>query len=114
MDRRVIHSSTKTLSAPWLTRLNWDELASLAVCIALDILEYTYPMLMAPISGDILDIGGILFCSFFFGWAGLVSLFELVPGLDLLPTFTMTWVVWYILRRRKEYGKIEEELERWK
>jgi hypothetical protein len=41
-------------------------------------------------------------------------MFELLPGIDIIPTFTMTWIAWYILKRRKDYSKIEKELERWK
>jgi len=40
--------------------------------------------------------------------------FELLPGIDIIPTFTMTWIAWYILKRRKNFREIEKELERWK
>ena len=106
--------SAKTLSAPWLVRLNWDELGSLLVCVMFDLVEYAFPMLMMPVGGDFIDVAGIIFCAYFFSWIGLISLFELLPGIDIIPTFTLTWIAWYILKRRKDYSKIEKELERWK
>ncbi len=106
--------SVKTLSAPWLVRLNWDELISLLVCVSLDLLEFVFPPLLVPLVGDILDFAGIVFCVYFFNWVGLVALFELLPGLDILPNFTITWLVWYILKRRSSQSRMEEELERWR
>jgi len=106
--------SVKTLSAPWLIRLNWDELTTLLVCVSLDLLEYTLPMLMLPLAGDIVDFIGLLFCVFYFSWVGFLSLFELLPGLDVLPCFTATWLVWYLRRRQNAQLKIEEELEKWR
>jgi len=106
--------SVKTLSAPWLIRLNWDELTTLLVCVSLDLLEYTLPMLMLPLVGDVVDFIGVLFCVFYFSWVGFLSLFELLPGLDVLPCFTATWLVWYLRRRRNAQLKIEEELEKWR
>lgn len=39
--------------------------------------------------------------------AGLASLFEeLMPGLDIIPTFTLTWIYQYILKGRKVSGEI--------
>ena len=107
-------TSTKTLSAPWIVRLNWDELVSLLFCVVFDLVEYGFPVLMMPMRGDIIDVAGILFCAYFFSWIGLVSLFELLPGIDIIPTFTLTWLAWYILKRRKDYRDIEKELERWR
>jgi len=106
--------SAKTLSAPWLVRLNWDELGSLLFCIVFDLIEYLLPMLIMPIGGDIIDVAGIVSCAYFFSWIGLISIFELLPGIDIIPTFTMTWLAWYILKRRRNDLAIEKELERWK
>jgi len=39
--------------------------------------------------------------------AGLASLFEeLAPGLDFIPTFTLTWIYQYILKGRKVSGNV--------
>ena len=106
--------TSKTLSAPWLTRLNWDELTALLICLSLDIIEYPMPILMAPYSGDVLDLLGTVICVYLFGIPGFLSLFELIPGLDILPVFTLTWVLWYSLERRKAQFEIEQKLDEWK
>ena len=106
--------TSKTLSAPWLTRLNWDELTALLICLSFDIIEYPLPMLMAPFSGDVLDLLGTVISVYLFGFPGFLSLFELVPGLDILPIFTLTWILWYSLERRKAQLKIDQKLEEWK
>ena len=110
----MIHLSVRTLSAPWLTRLNWDELSTLTVCVCLDLLEYVVPPLLVPMAGDILDLGGIAFCLAYFGWSGLISIAELVPGMDIAPIFTATWLVWYLFKRRRARIEIEGELEKWR
>jgi len=106
--------STKTLSAPWLTRLNWDEFITLVACVGLDVIEYLLPVLMAPVIGDVPDLAGVALCVIFFGLIGLISLVELMPGLDFLPIFTITWLIWYLMKRKKDQIRIMEELERWK
>jgi len=106
--------SVNTLSAPWLIRLNWDELATLIVCVSLDVVEYIAPVLMMPVAGDFVDFAGIIFCVYFFSWVGFISLLELIPGMDFMPIFTLTWLVWYIYKRRDARIRIEQELDRWK
>ena len=35
--------------------------------------------------------------------AGLIAFTEeLIPGLDIIPTFTLTWIYTYLLRKKKE------------
>ena len=110
----ILVLSSNRLSAPWLTRLNWDELLALLICLSFDIIEYPLPMLMAPFSGDIFDLIGIAICVYLFGVTGFAALIELIPGVDILPTFTMTWILWYSLKRRKAQIEIDEKLEQWK
>ncbi len=44
--------------------------------------------------------------------AGLVSLFEeLAPGLDIIPTFTLTWLYQYVLKGRKITGEVIDVTE---
>lgn len=86
----------------------------LGVCLALDFFEYLLPPLMIPLVGDFIDLAGALFCVIFFGWFGVISLLELVPGLDALPVFTVTWLIWYVFRRRRARMRIEHELDRWR
>lgn len=106
--------SVKPLSVPWLIRLYWDEVVTLIICVGLDLIEYVFPLLMIPVAGDLIDIIGLSFCIYFFNWIGLISLLELIPGLDSLPIFTATWLTWYILKRRQARMKQDYELEGWR
>jgi len=106
--------SSNKFSAPWLIRLNWDELIALLICLSLDIIEYPLPILMAPFSGDILDLIGVAISVYLFGITGFIAIVELIPGIDILPTFTVTWLLWYSLKRRKAQIILDEKLEEWK
>jgi len=106
--------STKTLSAPWLISLWWEELATLVVCLSLDFIEFLFPPLMAPLVGDFLDLAGVVFCIVFFRWPGFISFIELIPGIDVLPIFTVTWLIWYFFKRRRDRALMEYQLERWR
>ena len=83
------------------------ELFSLILCVVLDISEYIAAVLIMPVVGDMLDVAGIVACLVIFRWIGFMSLFELVPGADILPIFIITWLVWYFLRKQKreEYAR---------
>lgn len=78
-----------------------DELLFLVICIILDVSEYMVAVLLLPVVGDILDIVGLIACLAMFRWIGLISLFELVPGADILPIFIITWLTWYFLQKRR-------------
>jgi hypothetical protein len=78
-----------------------DELLFLVICIILDVSEYIVAVLLLPVVGDILDIVGLIACLAMFRWIGLISLFELVPGADILPIFIITWLTWYFLQKRR-------------
>jgi len=106
--------SVKPLSVPWLIRHFWDEIVTLLVCISLDLIEYVFPLLMIPVAGDLFDIVGLSFCIYFFNWIGLIAVLELIPGFDVLPIFTVTWLTWYILKRRQARMKQDDELEGWR
>lgn len=106
--------SSETLFKPWPVYLPWEAFMTLLVCLSLDFFEILAPALMAPVVGDILDFAGFVFCVIFFRWPGFLSLLELIPGLDALPNFTITWLVWYLFRRRSMRTEIESELERWR
>lgn len=75
------------------------ELLFLGICILLDISEYIAAMLLLPLFGDIFDLAGILGCFLMFQWIGLFSILELVPGLDILPIFIITWIIWYLTKK---------------
>lgn len=84
------------------------ELLTLAVCIMLDISEYMFAILLLPVAGDFLDIVGIIACFAMFRLIGIVSLLELVPGVDVLPTFIITWLIWYLAKKTKKSVTIEK------
>jgi hypothetical protein len=97
--------------SPYLPRyfiFSGVELLSLILCIVLDISEYMVAVLMIPLIGDTLDIAGIVACLLIFHWIGFVSVFELVPGADILPIFIITWLAWYFLKKTRKKGKIKK------
>ena len=77
------------------------ELLFLSVCIILDVSEYMLAILLLPLFGDFLDVAGIVASFLMFGWVGLVALIELVPGADILPIFIITWIIWYLTKKRR-------------
>ena len=77
------------------------ELLFLSVCIILDVSEYMLAILLLPLFGDFLDLAGIVASFLMFGWVGLFALVELVPGADILPIFIITWVIWYLTKKRR-------------
>lgn len=104
---------SETISAPWILKISWEELMTLLVCLCLDLLEFVAPILLTPILGDMLDLAGFLFCAVYFNVVGAISLLELVPGLDVVPIFSLTWLTWYLLRRRRMRKRVEEQLGEW-
>jgi len=101
-------------SVLWSISLWFDEIIMLIVCLSLDFFEIIFPPLMVPLIGDILDFTGVVFCVTIFGWIGFPSLLELIPGLDVLPIFTATWLMWYVIQRRDAKTRMERQLERWR
>lgn len=79
-----------------------SELIFLTICIILDVSEYVVAILLFPVVGDFLDIVGIAACFLMFRWIGILSLFELVPGADILPIFIITWLIWYFVKRQRK------------
>ena len=104
---------SETISAPWILKISWEEFMTLLVCLCLDLLEFVAPILLTPVLGDILDLAGFLFCAVYFNVVGAISLLELVPGLDVVPIFSLTWLTWFLLRRRRLRQRVEEQLGEW-
>jgi hypothetical protein len=80
---------------------------SLLFCIVMDLLGFaTYSI---PLLGEFADIiwapiSAMIFFKTFGGWKGAFGgLFnfveELLPGLDFIPTFTITWLWKYFSKR---------------
>jgi hypothetical protein len=81
---------------------------SLAMCLLMDFLGYaTYGI---PFLGEFLDIlwapiSAFIFFRMFGGTKGLFGgafnfFEELMPGLDFIPTFTITWLIQYFRRNK--------------
>ena len=87
----------------WVLRtLTYGEFMRLVISASIDAVEYVVPILSLPLIGDIFDIVGLATSLYLYGWVGLVTALELVPGLDLLPMNVLTWVVWIIIKRQRE------------
>ena len=78
------------------------EFTRLIVCLSLDIVEYIFPMLLQPLVGDFFDIFALVTCIYIFKWIGLLSVLDLIPGLDILPINTIAWAIWFILKHQKD------------
>jgi hypothetical protein len=64
--------------------------------------------------GDVWDFAGFVFCVVYFGLVGAISLLEIIPSFDVIPFFTLTWLIWYLKRKREIKNSILSELEKWK
>ena len=84
------------------------EKTSLLFCIAMDLIGYaTYAV---PGLGEFADIlwapvSGFIFYKTFGGWKGAFGgIFnfaeELLPGTDFIPSFTIMWVVQYLISKK--------------
>ena len=96
------HEKVRSKTIPNYFIFTEKELISLVLCIMLDIIEYMAIILTMPVVGDFFDLIGIVACVIMFGWIGLVSLIELIPGADILPVFIVTWLIWYLYNQRKK------------
>ncbi|MFC1802777.1 hypothetical protein ACFL0D_02295 [Thermoproteota archaeon] len=122
--RLLIGETQKSLASPLGTILweflglsshfTWEDLSTLAVCLALDLLDYLVPFLATPIYGDILDFTGIAFCILFFNWIGTITILEIVPGLDILPLYSISWFTWYMNISRERKKHLQEQLDQWR
>jgi len=104
----------KSVYASWEKWLTWDEMLTLVVCLSLDLLEYLIPIMMTPIYGDMVDIVGIVFAFIFFNWYGIIPMIELIPGFDILPLYTITWITWYLQSSSVKKRRVKAELESWR
>ena len=103
-----------TLETQWSRFFTWEDLSTLAVCLALDLLDFLVPFMSTPIFGDILDFSGIAFCVIFFNWIGAFTILEIIPGLDIIPFYSITWLTWYLNTSRAKRKNLQQQLEQWK
>jgi hypothetical protein len=79
---------------------------SLIFCVVMDLIGYTtYAIPFLGEFGDILwaPVSAIIFFKTFGGWKGAFGgifnfVEEILPGLDFIPTFTLTWL-WQTFRK---------------
>ena len=94
-----------------IIQLQQTPMPSLATCLMMDLLGYvSYGI---PFLGEFIDIiwapiSAIIFMKLFGfkkGFLGGVFNFveELMPGLDFIPTFTITWMIHYFKRNKANY-----------
>jgi hypothetical protein len=95
----------KDVATPVIT----NKTPSLAACLVMDFLGYaTYAV---PFFGEFLDIlwapiSALIFFRMFGGTRGLFGgifnfVEELMPGLDFIPTFTITWAIQYFRSKKQ-------------
>jgi hypothetical protein len=101
MKRLFLKKSTTTYEP-----VSQKPMPSLAACLVMDFLGYaTYGI---PFLGEVLDIvwapiSAMIFFRMFGGAKGILGgafnfVEELLPGLDFIPTFTITWLIQYFRR----------------
>jgi len=86
---------------------NQQKEVSLLFCILMDFIGYaSYAVPFFGEFGDILwaPVSALIFYRTFGGWKGAFGgmfnfVEELLPGLDFIPTFTLTWVFNYYKKR---------------
>jgi len=87
-------------------------LPSLAFCILMDLLGYA--SFAIPVLGEVIDlvwapVSALIYMKLFGfkkGFLGGMFNFveELMPGLDIIPTFTITWFIQYAKRKNTTYS----------
>lgn len=83
---------------------------SLALCILMDLVGYA--SFAIPVLGEVMDIAwapisAAIFMRMFGGTRGLFGgifnfVEELLPGLDFIPTFTITWFLSYYRKTKQQ------------
>ncbi|MCJ7631239.1 hypothetical protein MUP77_02385 [Candidatus Bathyarchaeota archaeon] len=85
-----------------LSLLSPHELTCLIISLSVDIIEYIIPILMIGIIGTFYGLIGLATSLYLYKGVGAISALDIIPGLDILPMNTITWVVWIVLKRQKE------------
>jgi hypothetical protein len=87
-------------------------LPPLSFCLLMDLLGYA--TFAVPFFGEFFDlvwapISALIYWRTFGGFKGFFGggfnfLEELLPGTDIIPTFTITWFLQYMKRRKEDYA----------
>lgn len=88
-----------------MSTLTYGEFVRLVVSLSIDIIEYVVPFLLLPVVGTLYAIIGFATSLYLYGWIGLLAALDLIPGLHIIPMNTVTWVVWFIVKRQNESMK---------
>jgi len=80
-----------------LSQLEWIFL--FVVSALLDVFDYVGVGLL-PVVGDVVDIMGACLLFYLMGPVGLASLVELIPFLDVVPTYLAITLLAYLKARR--------------
>ena len=83
--------------------ISYGEFTKLITCLCIDIVEYIIPLLLAPFVGLLYGLIGLSVALYMFGWIGLISAIDVVPGLVVLPTLTINWAIWFAIKHRCEF-----------
>jgi hypothetical protein len=104
---------TQSVLTEWIPKISWEEFFTLMICLSFDLIEFFVPLFLTPLLGDVIDFIGFIFCVIYYNYLSVLALLELIPGLDIVPFFTITWLIWYYTRRRRLKIKLDQELEQW-
>jgi hypothetical protein len=85
-----------------LSTLTYGEFVRLVISLSIDLIEYIIPILLLPIIGTLYAIVGLSTSLYLYGWIGLIAALDLLPGLNILPMNTVTWVAWLFVKRQRE------------
>lgn len=89
----------------------YKKLALSLVLDAIGMLSFTIPFLGEGVDFIWAPISAFLMTKMYKGSTGKIAgmasfIEELMPGLDVIPTFTLTWIYQYVLKGRKVVGDI--------
>ena len=112
MKRLFSGKTTEVLRPTFITQPVVEKpMPSLAMCILMDVIGYA--SFGIPILGEVLDIiwapiSGMIYFKMFGGAKGFFGgafafIEELLPGTDIIPTFTISWFLLYSRRKKKTY-----------
>ena len=92
--------------------MSYGELIKLTVCLSLDICDYVVIFLLSSIVGDFFSIISLATTIYMFGLLGLIEILDFIPGFDLLPMATITWLAWTMRKRWDSISKTTEDNSR--
>ena len=98
---------TKELQVDTITHAKSHKMAKLAVGILFDLIgmiSYVFPGFAEIIDVVWAPISGLLLAKMYKGSTGKIAgifgfLEELVPYTDVIPTFTITWIYTYVIKK---------------